>query len=219
MPDVLDWLSPAAWLTHGRSSLALALRACAPTDAHASDWYVYITGPHSTRPAGATTQRDRVWYGTGFDAFATLARLDLYNPTGNETIPAGTVVELYWSDEVTPCAECSNDGRSATRDYGQWLIEPIPGENAYRLTALIDFHQGVSTLLGQFWWLGIHPRGPATEYDIDMQDLPAIGVRSHYGVAYTSLGAACEADLDGDGLVGGPDYLAFAQQFGRVCEP
>jgi hypothetical protein len=31
MPDVLDWLSPAAWLTHGRSSLALALRACADT--------------------------------------------------------------------------------------------------------------------------------------------------------------------------------------------
>jgi len=31
MPDVLDWLSPAVWLTHGRSSLALALRACADT--------------------------------------------------------------------------------------------------------------------------------------------------------------------------------------------
>src|SRR5262245_6533610 len=29
MPDVLDWLSPVAWLTQGRSLLALALRAYA----------------------------------------------------------------------------------------------------------------------------------------------------------------------------------------------
>jgi hypothetical protein len=200
-------------------SLALCLVLCA-SPASASDWYVYVTGIHSARPAGATTKRDQVWYGTGFDAFSTLARLDLYNPTGNETIPAGTVVELYWNpDEIQPCAECSNDGRAAYRDYAQFSIEEIPGEPAYRLTALQDFHQGVSSIIGQFWWLGIHPRGNATEYDIDMQDLPTTGVRSHYGVAYTSLGAACEADLDGDGLVGSPDYLAFARQFGRVCEP
>jgi hypothetical protein len=31
MPDVLGWVSPAAWLARGRSSLALALRACADT--------------------------------------------------------------------------------------------------------------------------------------------------------------------------------------------
>jgi hypothetical protein len=31
MPDLLDWLSPAAWLEYGRSSLALALRTCADT--------------------------------------------------------------------------------------------------------------------------------------------------------------------------------------------
>ena len=31
MFDVLDWFSPAAWLAHGRSSLAFALRAYADT--------------------------------------------------------------------------------------------------------------------------------------------------------------------------------------------
>lgn len=200
-------------------AFALCLLA---TSAQALEYDTYIhLNVWSPMPAGVPrpTARNRAWYGDGIDAFQTLSDVKL-NP--GDSIPAGMVFTIVWDpEEVELCPYCKA-GQYPTG----WLVNTpyetvtvVPGWPFLKLTITVTQTNTGTTPkwvhLGTFWWLGTKPQGGSTDPDIWLDQLPP-GSTNHF-VHYTPISAACNADVNGDGVVGAADWSALGSQWGQSC--